>query len=77
MATCRSCGAEIRWALTVKNGKHIPIDAQPVPDGNIVIEYRNGGDEARPATDADRKLKRPLYKSHFATCTDAPEWRKG
>lgn len=76
MAECRSCNAPIRWALTVKNGKHIPIDVEPVPDGNLVIEHRNGGDEARPATDTDKKLMRPLFKSHFATCPQSPSWRR-
>lgn len=76
MATCNSCGAEIRWALTAKNGKRMPVDVKPVDDGNLVVEYRNGGDEARPATDADRRVKRPLFKSHFATCPQAQKWRQ-
>lgn len=75
MAQCRSCGAEIRWAVTVKNGKHIPIDSAPVADGNLLIEFRNGGYEARPATAEDVKLGRAVYRSHFVSCPQAEKWR--
>jgi hypothetical protein len=33
VSRCRSCGAAIRWATTV-NGKRMPVDDEPVPDGN-------------------------------------------
>ena len=36
MGTCRSCGAGIRWARTLK-GKAIPLDPSPVDDGNLVV----------------------------------------
>jgi hypothetical protein len=74
MASCRSCGAEIRWALT-ERGKHMPIDPAPVSDGNLVLVFINGDWEVRHATADDRKLKRELYKSHFSTCPDAAQHR--
>ena len=66
---CSSCGAAIFWERT-KNGKHIPVDAAPSPDGNI--EMRGGiahvvGDELPLA---------PRFKSHFATCPNAAQHRK-
>lgn len=36
MAECRSCNREIEWVVVEKSGKKMPIDAQPVADGNIV-----------------------------------------
>ena len=48
MAECKSCGAEIEWALTPE-GHRIPIDKVPVPDGNIVYDYEpTGAVEVQP-----------------------------
>lgn len=71
MARCRSCEAEIIWASTV-TGKAMPIDAAPSESGNLV--YGNGA--VSTASDEDRRLHRPRYTSHFATCPDAPRFRK-
>lgn len=76
MSTCRSCNAEIRWERTAA-GKRIPLDPEPVPDGNLFI----GGDglvrsyhglplgvglEDEPAR----------YVTHFATCPNSAEHRR-
>ena len=71
MPMCRSCEALIIWAETA-TGKRMPIDERPTAKGNLV--YVSG--VARAATDEDRRLKRPLYTSHFATCPDAPMFRR-
>ena len=34
---CSSCGADMVWATTV-SGKPIPIDPEPVANGNIELE---------------------------------------
>jgi hypothetical protein len=39
MIVCRSCGASIEWAIT-PNGKKMPLDKEPVADGNILVEMR-------------------------------------
>ena len=65
MNTCRSCGAPILWRET-HAGRRMPIDPEPVADGNVVIEgdiaevlkaehlARLGGDEFTVLlTDAD------------------------
>lgn len=67
--TCRSCGASIFWALTFK-GKRMPIDSEMVPDGNIVVE---DGVAYVQTADTAQLL---AYKSHYATCPQADEWRK-
>jgi hypothetical protein len=76
---CRSCGAEIVWARTV-NGKTIPIDVDPVEDGNIELQDGAG---AMPVAVYVKKddgqlglLASDRYVSHFATCPQAKEWRR-
>jgi len=79
VSTCRSCDAEIRWAKTAA-GKVIPIDAEPVPNGNIQLGYVGGymvaivvnADDALAAQAAGEEL----YLSHFATCPNASRHRK-
>lgn len=41
MSSCRVCPASIVWAVTV-NGKAIPVDAEPSPDGNVRLTARPG-----------------------------------
>lgn len=73
ITTCGTCGANIFWAQT-ENGKPMPIDAEPVANGNIII---------RPALIAHylAKAEQPpadvlRYVSHFATCPHAKQHRK-
>lgn len=74
---CRSCRASIFWATTAATGKLMPIDADPNPRGNIVLNEDGkavvisknlfeGGDSGRLVT----------YMSHFATCINARAHRK-
>jgi hypothetical protein len=77
---CRSCKASVIWAVSEK-GKRIPMDADPVADGNFILEYSAVGEPpvARPrnATIGTVEFRDGLgFKSHFATCPDAGEWRK-
>ena len=69
---CRSCEAPILWAETAA-GKSMPLDEKPDPNGTFV--FVNG--KTRRAEPLDVQLKRPLYTSHFATCPEAAQWRKG
>ena len=71
MASCRSCEAPVIWAET-PSGKHMPLDERPTPKGNLVYV----GGIARAVTDEDRRLARPLYTSHFATCPDVAAFRR-
>lgn len=71
MSTCRACPAEIRWARTT-NGKAIPLDATPHPDGNV----RLVGEVAHvigPAPTLDPDDDGTRYMPHHATCTG---WKK-
>lgn len=78
---CRACGAHIVWALTDR-GKRAPVDAQVYPeDGNMVLWYDDGGDEAgRPRVSSVAAFElasgrpvnpRDYRKNHFATCPEA------
>jgi len=75
---CQSCGKPIQWCVTAK-GKRIPVDPDPVPDGNLVLV----DDHAEPAqptkalpVPADAGRGTPRYKSHLATCPNAAGHRR-
>jgi len=88
---CRCCDAEIIWATTEK-GKPIPVDSEPVADGNIRLEERRHAVYGRgplvreeivltavythPGEGSPFHGTSPLYVSHFATCQHSGEWRK-
>lgn len=82
MSRCRSCDAEIIWAVTEPGGKAIPVDADPSEDGNVELLTRSSptGYTVPPA--AIVHGQRPMltdgtfHKPHFATCPQASEWRK-
>lgn len=73
---CRSCRKPILWAETEK-GRRIPIDPDPVSDGNVVLQRRDG---FRPPLAIVRFViptgDGPRFKSHFATCPEASKFRK-
>ncbi len=82
---CRSCHAPVIWAVT-KKGKREPVDAVPVPNGNIVlIEDRLPPDEQGRAQILSHHLGKNAggamdlgedkHVSHYATCPHAKEWR--
>lgn len=56
MPKCKSCDAEIRWAVTV-NGKKIPIDAAPAAGGNITLTERPAAPSSRPYVGASGKVE--------------------
>ncbi len=68
---CRSCGTHIVWAVT-EAGKNAPVEKQM--GGNVVLDPSLLPDE--PAT---ARVVRPgtgTHVNHFATCPQAPSWRK-
>ena len=62
---CRSCRAEIIWALT-ENGKRIPLDRKR--EKRFVLWDHPDGDF--------RAVMTEVYVPHFATCPQAGEWRR-
>lgn len=76
--SCRRCGAPITWAITEK-GRRMPLDRDPVPDGNVVITelagVRSPGGMI-PRVHVLHKDENPpgqRYKAHFATCPSRPK----
>jgi hypothetical protein len=67
-STCRSCGAEIIWAITT-NGSRIPVDATM---GATVFTLRDNAMSGQPPF----FVAMTPYTSHFATCPNADEHRK-
>jgi hypothetical protein len=70
---CRSCKADVIW-VTTEHGKHMPVDAKPVPGGDFVVTLMFGGPRARYKQTDDDPAK-SYFTSHFATCPDANKWR--
>lgn len=69
---CRSCKAPIFWATT-SGDRRIPIDANPVPDGTLIVD----GDVAYLLGSLGLEdYSGPRYQTHFATCPDAKGWRR-
>jgi hypothetical protein len=74
VSTCRSCGAEIRWAVSMSTGRRMPIDAEPTPDGNVLLHP--GGGATVLAAGVPVPVGRSRYTSHFATCPHANTHRR-
>lgn len=79
MNTCRSCHAEIRWEKTPA-GKRMPLDQDPHPDGNVRLGLIGGEKVALVLAGAElaaAQIAGPMYRTHFQTCPDAAEHRRG
>lgn len=76
---CRSCEAEIIWTETTK-GRKMPVDAEPATDRQAKMLFVLSGEDpplAMYAMPIDRAGDEPLYASHFSTCPNADQHRKG
>jgi len=69
---CRACQAVIRWAKSDKTGKPIPMDPEPVADGNIVVNRLGVAHVLHKGEEATV----PTYVSHFATCPKRDQFRR-
>jgi len=68
---CRSCGAPIVWAVSAR-GKRMPFNAEPTAAGTWHLEETAPGEVRAahgPGPDG--------HVSHFATCPNARQHRKG
>lgn len=80
---CDSCGAPIFWRVAVANSKNPqpkpnPLDREPNEEkGNIILIGAEKYQVVKKEEIAKAKiLKHTLYTSHFATCPDAPKFRR-
>lgn len=84
---CRGCGAEIIWIKMYGSGKRMPVDAEQVdvllygPGSNTFIRSDGvtiTGAEIGDAWDDDPDANIvKAYRSHFATCPAAGQFRRG
>lgn len=74
-ARCRTCNAEIVWALTT-NGRRIPLDVSPASNGNVALKPDGTCEVYSAAQLASAQPRTPLRLSHFATCPDAHQHRR-
>lgn len=72
-ASCSACGAPIRWATTTK-GRRMPIDPDPHPQGNIILEHL--GEGVAPIAHVNAGPIEGGYRSHFVTCPNADDFRR-
>lgn len=73
---CASCGAPVVWTIT-KAGKRMPVDAERVPNGNILL-YEVGAEihcQVGLQVQTDRAYRLGRFVSHYATCPQADSWR--
>jgi len=83
---CTRCKAEIIWAET-ENGKPMPLDPEPVEDGNVTLHKRRVGIPVAVVLGRKQldnlhahavRFGPPvvLYRSHFASCPFADQFRR-
>lgn len=73
--TCKSCGKPILWTKST-NGKAMPIDPDPSPNGNIFLKGGEALVLTKYSVEGQRKLGNPLYTAHFVTCEYAKKHRR-
>lgn len=73
----RGCTAQVIWATTA-NVRPMPVDVEPVADGNVLLSWVNGTVRAEVigARGQARLFGRTRYRSHFTSCPDADRFRK-
>ena len=79
MSRCKACGQRILWGAT-ENGKNMPLDPTPTPDGNVATVESEGGRllaiVLRPLEAAEARYHgRDLFVSHHSTCVLAEAFR--
>lgn len=92
LGTCRACQADILWARNIATGNGVPLDPDPVEwaDGTRGLvavatpdEITDSGTHIKGGEIGIRHLRehddpagQPSYRTHFATCPNADEFRK-
>lgn len=60
-----------------ESGKRMPLDAEPHPEGNVLMVAGGSGPVARVlSASAAATTSGALFRSHFVTCPDAGKWRR-
>jgi hypothetical protein len=75
MAHCKSCNAEILWALG-PNGNAMPMDLLPDANGQWQVASDGAQNRARYVQTFERNPAGTYYTSHHATCPFASQHRR-
>lgn len=73
---CRNCGAPILWRRT-NSESLIPLDAEPVPAGNIAIDSVRALVYGPADAEEARERGVPLHQHHRLSCPHADQWARG
>lgn len=80
---CSDCRKPIMWPWTT-NGERMPVDADPVPNGNVIV-YPDPGNHRRLLADViDKGLRRAgmaadgwkFRQHHRLSCPHADRWAR-
>jgi hypothetical protein len=73
----RGCSALAIWATTT-NLRAMPVDVEPVPDGNVLLSWVGGAVRAEVVGSRNqaRLFGKAARKSHFVTCPAAADFRR-
>lgn len=71
------CTADVRWVLT-ELGKRMPLDPDPVEDGNVYAVMVDGKPRARVLGGGDHRPPdgTPMFVAHWTTCPDSEVFRR-
>ncbi len=72
-----TCNRPIIWAVT-SNRRAIPVDAEPVKGGNVLLREQHGQPEplAEVVRNPARLFGKTTWRSHFASCPQAEKFRR-
>ena len=73
--TCRSCGKNLMIVNHERTGKPAPVEAEPVENGNIMLNPDGTYGIAPKGYEWPEGAKR--YQSHYVSCPSAKGWREG
>ena len=73
----RKCQAQVIFAVSVKTGGRMIVDAEPVAGGTVRLEWRGGELPAAIVVSASRAFGvAGLRKAHQATCKEPGAFRR-
>lgn len=74
--TCRSCGTRVWFLRHERTGTVTPIETEPAPKGDIAVDLDRGTWRVVRQRSKRQAPDGPLHMAHFATCTEAGNWRR-
>ena len=76
LSTCTApaCARPIRWAWTLE-GRRLPLDPEPHPDGTVVHVDTPVGPRAKVLTGDELPAQQTAWRAHFTTCPASPQFK--